>query len=345
MSQSTSRSVTITLSTATIIKAAAAILGLWLVYVIGDVLLLVLAAVFLAAALRPGVDKLERHHIPRPVSMISAYVILLIILTLIGTLVVPPLAHELSSLASAFPNAYAQISRWATDTGTNDGPQLLRFFEGTITSAGRNAFGIVSDFFGGIFSFFIVLVLTFYLVVDEDAVRKSLAFAPQKHQAYLTNLYERLQKKVGRWLRAQLTIMVAVGLLTYVALTITGYFTGMRYALVLALIAGLTEFIPYVGPLISAVPAVLVAWTISPTTALIVAIVYYGIQLFENNVLTPKVMERALGLSPIVSIVVFLVGAQLAGIPGAFLAIPIATAGTLVLKDLLSARTSPEHLV
>jgi predicted PurR-regulated permease PerM len=218
------------------------------------------------------------------------------------------------------------------------GPQTLQNLSPAVTAATQGVFSFVAGVFGGLVSFLLVLVMTFYLVVDEGAVKRTVTVAPKAQQAYLAGLLSRLQKKVGVWLRAQLILMGIIGILTYLVLTVIGAFTGLQYALVLALIAGLLEFIPYLGPLIAAVPGVFLAYAVSPTTAAIVAIAYYGIQLLENNVIVPKVMQRALGLSPIVSIVVFLVGAKLAGIAGAFLAIPIATAAMVVAQDLLGER-------
>jgi len=110
---------------------------------------------------------------------------------------------------------------------------------------------------------------------------------------------------------------------------------GVKYALILALIAGITEFIPYLGPILGAIPAVFLAFTQSPILALFTAILFFIVQQLENNLLVPKIMEKAVGLNPIVSIVALMIGFSIDGVVGALLSIPIATAATVIIEDLL----------
>ncbi|PJE76172.1 hypothetical protein COV04_01420 [Candidatus Uhrbacteria bacterium CG10_big_fil_rev_8_21_14_0_10_48_11] len=339
MATTTDQNPSITISTSAIFKTAGAVLILWLVYVTADILLLMLAAVFLAAAVRPLVDRLQKHHLPRPISMLGIYAILFAVLSSAIILIVPPVAEEVGTLAQSFPDLYSHFMVWVTTVApgvdTFAPEQALQQLSSALTSATQGVVTTLIGIFGGIFSFFMVLVMTFYLVVDEGAINRTVAIFPSAYQRYLADLYLRLQDKIGRWLRAQLIIMGLVGLLVYVVLTILG----MKYALLLALFAGIAEFIPYLGPLLGALPSVLLASAISPTLAVVIAAAYYGIQLFENNVLTPKIMEHAVGLSPILSIAVFFVGAKIGGFTGAFLAIPVATAASVVLKEVFNKET------
>lgn len=333
----------VTISTATIIKIVLVALGLWALYLIADILLLVIASLLLAAAIDPFVDRLQKFGIPRAVSMIVIYLIAFLVVTVALYLIIPPLAQQIGAIARDFPALYTQVNEWMTRLSPNEANSSSLPIPSALSTATNGIFSFISYIFGGIFSLLTVVVLTFYLVVDEGAIRRTVAIAPPRYHDYLTDLYERLQQQIGLWLRAQLILMALIGVLTYVllsALRLVGF--DMPYALTLALIAGLTEFIPYVGPVIGAVPAVFLAYAVSPTSALLVAVIYYGVQTLENNVFVPKIMERALGLSPIISIVVFLIGAKLAGITGAFLAIPIATAGAVIMKDLVSKRGEPK---
>jgi predicted PurR-regulated permease PerM len=161
---------------------------------------------------------------------------------------------------------------------------------------------------------------------------------PIRHQPYIMQLINRMQKKIGMWLRGQLILSLIIFALTYIGLLILG----VKYALVLALIAGLTEFIPYLGPLLAAIPAVFLAFTQSPMLAVFVAVLYYVIQLTENNILVPKIMQKAVGLNPIVSIAVLLIGFQLAGVVGAILSIPVATAASVFFKDVLDGKENDD---
>jgi predicted PurR-regulated permease PerM len=147
-------------------------------------------------------------------------------------------------------------------------------------------------------------------------------------------LVNRMQGKIGLWIRGQLILSLIIFSLTFLGLSILG----VNYALVLALIAGLTEFVPYLGPTIAAIPAIFLAFTQSPMLALFVLALYYIIQMVENHIIVPKLMQKVVGLNPVISIMVLLVGFKLAGILGAILAIPVVTIASVFLKDLFEKK-------
>lgn len=334
----------VTISTFTVVKVALALLALWALYLVADIVVLVLAAVLLAAALDPWVDRLQsRYYIPRAISMMAIYIIAFAVMSSALILIIPPVVEELRAIAANFPFLYNWVAEWLDRLQVTPGTNVIDSLQGftpAVTVATQGVLSFVAGVFGGLMSFLLVLVMTFYLVVDEGSIKRTVMVAPKHLQARLAMLLSRVQKKLGIWFRAQLALMGIIAVLTYLILVIISFFTDMKYALVLALIAGIMEFIPYLGPLIAAIPAVFLAFAVSPMTALVVAAAYYLIQLFENNILVPKIMERALGLSPIVSIVVFLIGAKLAGIAGAFLAIPVATAVVVIAHDIAANRNT-----
>ncbi|HPW44524.1 MAG TPA: AI-2E family transporter, partial [bacterium] len=193
--------------------------------------------------------------------------------------------------------------------------------------------------FNGLFSVFLIMVLTFYMVVEENAIKKIVwSLTPARHQAYAIDLVGRMQLQIGYWLRGQLILCLAIFLLTYLGLSILG----VKYALLLALVAGLTEAIPYLGPILGGVPAVLLAMTQSPRLALVVIVMYLIIQQLENNILVPQIMKRAANVNPITSIIVLLVGYKIGGVAGAVIAIPVATAVSVGLKDLFNYKEKKE---
>ena len=145
----------------------------------------------------------------------------------------------------------------------------------------------------------------------------------------LGRITEKIQNKIGQWLRGQLILMAIIFFVTFIGLKIIG----VPYALVLALVAGITEIIPYAGPILGAMPAVFIAFTISPVKGLLAVLLYFLIQQAENHLIVPKVMQRTTGLNPIIVIVAVLVGAQLAGVLGALLAVPIAAALEVVIHE------------
>jgi predicted PurR-regulated permease PerM len=176
-------------------------------------------------------------------------------------------------------------------------------------------------------------VLTFYLVVEQNAVKKIIkSFTPEERQELILQIYRRIQQRLGWWLRGQVILAFIIGFLAYIGLLILR----VDYPAILALVAGVTEIIPYLGPIVGAIPAVFIAFFQSPVKALLVIILYYIIQWTENNVIVPKVMQKATGLNPIVVIVAIMIGAKVAGIFGVLLAVPVATALNIVVEEYLA---------
>lgn len=326
---------TFNLSILNLLKIAGVILVIIFLYLIRDILAIIFVAAILAAALDPWVDYLQEKKIPRPVSILALYVIGLSVIILALVLIVPVMTTEIRSLANNFPvyyekllNAFGQFQESSSVTRSFTG--ILESWAVNLGQTTKSVFSTISGVFGGIISFIAVLVITFYLIVKKDNMRSFIeTLAPKKYHAYAIQLYNRVQKKIGSWLSGEISLMVIVAILAYLGLLILG----VRYTLLLALIAGLTELIPYVGPTIGAIPAVLIALTDSPLKALLVVILYVIIQQLENSVIVPKVMKRAVGLNPIVVIVVILIGGKIAGILGALLAVPIATIASVLIKD------------
>jgi predicted PurR-regulated permease PerM len=333
--------ISINITLGSLFKAVLVLILLYFFYLIRDILLLLFVSLILASALDPLVDRLQEKKVPRGISVMFIYLILLSLIAFILITIVPPITQEIGDLAKNFPDYLERVSSSFSSfndysakygIGQNIGTGL-DFINSNLQSATGGVLSTVSGFFGGIVSFFLVMVLTFYMVVEENAIKKLVwSIAPVEHQPYIMQLINRMQKKIGLWLRGQLILSFFIFILSYVGLLILG----VKYALVLALIAGLTEFVPYLGPMIGAIPAVFLALTQSPLLAMFVAILYYVIQLTENNILVPKVMQKTVGLNPIISITVLLVGFQIAGIAGAILSIPVATAASILLGDLFA---------
>jgi len=258
-------------------------------------------------------------------------------------LIIPPIAEQFRTLADNFPSYVEKVTSgyyWAQNFSSKYGltekiKDIAGSLESNIGLAAEGVFSTVSGIFGSIVSFFIVLVITFYMVVEEDALKKIVwSLAPPKNQPYIMQLINRMQRQIGFWLRGQLILMFLIGFFTWVGLL----FLMPEYALVLGLIAGLTEFIPYLGPMLGAIPAIFLAFTVSPFLALLVLILYTIIQQIEGNILVPKIMQRAVGLNPVVSIAVLMAGLVLGGVVGGLLSIPVATALSVFLKDWVKMR-------
>jgi len=333
----------ITITLGGIIKIVAVLALLYVCYLVKDVLALLFVALIFSSAIDPWVDVLQRYKIPRTVSVLFIYAVAAVVITAVVILLIPPISQQFGALAKNFPSYVDKISsgyNFVKDFTAQHGileriKQNIGGLESNLTVAAGSIFTTVSGIFGGIVSFFVVLVITFYMVVEEDALKKIVwSLAPIERQPYLMQLIDRMQRQVGYWFRGELILMLIIGTFVWVGML----FLMPQYALVLGLIAGLTEFIPYLGPILGAIPGIFLALTVNPFLALLVAILYIIVQQVENNILVPKIMQRAVGLNPIVSIAVLMAGIKIAGIVGGLLSIPVATAISVLVKDWVKMR-------
>jgi len=333
---------TINISTSTIFRVIIILLGFIFLYLIRDILLLVFIAIVIAAAINGPVSWLQTRRVPRLLGVIFVYLFLLLVLALMTTLIFPPLAEQIKQLATYFPDFLSKsgigLRQWWFDYSAGANFQdILGQLSEKITQATRGVFSTIIDLFGGIFSAFVVLVISFYLTLQEKGIKKFLvSLTPSEHQYYLSDLIERIQVKIGSWLRAQVLLMAIIGLLTFLGL----YFLGIKYALTLGLLAGLLEIIPYLGPILAAIPAVILGFFQSPWLALLVAVLYIVIQQLENYIIVPQVMKRSVGLNPIVIIIVMLIGAKLAGILGIILSVPLTASLAEFFRSLKEAENN-----
>lgn len=326
----------LTISLRTIIKILLVIFVVWLVIRLLEVVGVVFVSLVLASAIDPMVASLERRRIPRLFAILIIYAVLIGIISLVVALLVPALTSQIQQFSSALPGLYERI---VSGIDTNDAglTQTIQEFLNTINSSlGKIADGVfsgVASVFGGIFSFVGILVLTFYFALEERGLRKFIrAVSPRQYHEMLGRLLSKIQERLGFWLRGQLLLGLIIGALSFIGLSILG----VKYALLLALIAGLTEFIPYAGPIIGAIPAVLLAFADSPLKALFVIILYVVIQQLENTIIQPKIMSRVTGLNAVIIIIVMLAGAKLAGIAGIILGIPVVIIADTVVRAYMN---------
>ena len=326
---------TINISTSTVFRIILIILGLVFLYLIRDILIIVFLSVVIAAAINGPVSWLQRHKIHRLLGVIFIYLSVLLLVGLIVTLIFPPLSEQIKQLAAHFPEITGKIGLSVQEwyghyQAQGDLQGFLDNLGNKLAQAASSVFATTISFFGGLFSAVIILVISFYLAVQEKGAKKFLiSLTPEEHQSYISDLIGRIEGKIGGWLRGQLLLMLIIGCLTFIGL----YFLGIKYVLILALIAAILEIIPYIGPIIAAIPAVILAFFQAPFLALLVLLLYIVIQQLENYIIAPQVMRKTVGLNPIVIIIVMLIGAKLAGVLGLILAVPLAAAVAEFLKD------------
>jgi len=199
-----------------------------------------------------------------------------------------------------------------------------------------NAFSAASRIFGGVFSLVLIIVFSFYFAVVETGVDDFLRIVtPKTHQSYMLGLWRRSQKKIGLWMQGQLLLGVIIGVLVYLGLTILG----VPHALVLAVIAASFEIIPVFGPILAAVPAVMVAFVAGgPTLGFLTVALYVIAQQFENHLIYPLVVTRVVGVPPLLVILALIIGAELAGFLGVILSVPVAATLQEFVSDLEAGR-------
>jgi predicted PurR-regulated permease PerM len=192
--------------------------------------------------------------------------------------------------------------------------------------------------FSNILTTFTVLIISFYFILERRHAESILTeFLGVISGKKVTEILRSIEHRLGAWVRGELLLMTFVGVLTFAGLTILH----MEFALPLAIIAGLLEIVPMIGPIISAVPAVLIALSFSPVLALSVVMLYIVVQQLENNIFVPLIMKRSVGLSPLITILALMIGGRLGGIGGAILAVPMVLVLQVVLASLLGAKNPP----
>lgn len=330
------------ISTGIIFRSILIVLGLWFLYLVRDIIALIFVSILIVSAIDPAVDWLQRRKIPRVLGVSLVYAFLLATIGLAVSFLVPPLANQFKDFSQKIPE-YAQsvgvsldnLKNYFPQNNTDIGPQLSGNINSEISFLSGKIFTGTVGIFSGLFSFIVILVMAFYMAVKENGTKNFIiSIMPEKHKEYAARLTERIEDKMGRWMQGQLVLMVAIFALDFIGLTLLN----IPYALALAIFAGLFEVIPYIGPFISAIPGVILGFTISPFIGAMTLLLYWLVQQFENYVVVPQVMKKAVGLNPITVIVALLIGVKLGGIFGAILAIPIAAAIGVVVEDLIAEK-------
>lgn len=325
------------ITTGTIFRVLFVCAAVWLAFAIRDVILLVIGSLFLAILMEPFADALERRRMPRSIAALVVYGCALAILGGLLYVVLPPALNEFGNILPLFA-PYLERATGGEWVGTfhedwlSGITSLISTLQGAgISEALPQVFTLGSSAVGVITAVIVLLILAYYFVAEKQALVHSVSrIAPAEYHPFINQLAAKLRDRLGAWLRGQLMLMGAIFLLTYIALSLIG----VPYALILALLAGALEVIPFIGPLLSAVPAVMLALVLSPLHALVVAAAYIVIQAMEGQVLVPKIMQRATGMNPLLSLLALLIGWTLGGIPGAILAIPVANAGMVFAEEI-----------
>jgi len=332
------------------IAAAITLVALWTLYLArGPILLFYVCALF-ATGLSPLVRWIERQRwlaigkrrVPRPVAILIIYATVIGTIAAIGFAVVPQMIGQAQQFAKELPDlldrGQQQLARWGVIASDTSFKELLQ----QSPIGGGDAVGMVMStlwgFIGGLFGMITLLLLTFYMLVESNRIFEFFVrLFPRGRRNKVAEVSALVTMKVSAWLGGQIFLGFVIGATTAIGLGVMG----VPYFFVLALIAGIGEMIPMVGPLISAIPAVLVAFTVSPGLALGVAIFFLVQQQLENAVLVPKLMGETVGLSAVTVIAALILGSELLGFSGALLAVPTAAIIQVLFEELYLAEKDP----
>ncbi len=302
-----------------------------LLYLVRQVIFILLFAIVVASAVNPFGNWLDRKKIPRLLGILLLYLIVFTLVVFILTLIIPFVSQEVGQLTEDLPRFIAQITasleaiKGESETAFSIISQfqgLLDAFSQFLQESSQSAVGLIINIFGGVVSFFGVVVISFYLSVMRGGIDNFLkSVVPDKYESYVLNLWHRSERNLGRWFQAQVLLSLIVGLMTFVGLSLLG----IKFALVLAVLAMILELVPNVGPVLAAIPAVGLGFFESTSLGLWTIVLYIVIQQIENQILTPLILGKALGINPVVVIISLLIGFNLAGILGMVLAVPVAT--------------------
>jgi len=309
-----------------------AILGLiWLIIQIRDIILLLFVSLILVSTLHSPVRWLAKKRIPRPVSIILFYLLILAVFGGVIALLIPPFIEQTKTLLENVPTFLELGNRFFLNQLPIN--ELIKSFSGGLNFFGESFLKYTWGFFGNIITVMAVFVITFYLLLRWDNLGKFLSAGFGSEQR-INRLLGKIESGLGNWLRGEFLLMIIIGVMSYIGLTLLR----IPYALPLAIFAGLLEIIPIIGPVVSAIPAIIVTLAVSPLLALATAALYFLIQQLENNLVVPKIMEKAVGLDPLATILALMIGAKLMGVLGALLSVPFVLLAKIVILDLYQNR-------
>lgn len=337
----------IEITAGTIVKGVIILLLFWILFLVKDLVLVVLAAVVLASSIEPLTKWCIKKRIRRLPAVILIYIILALFLAGIFFFFLPLVLTEASTYLKSLPENISLSDLWnpiqesgvAIDNGIDhvlspdfSVKEAVSGLQQIIAGTGEGVLKTASVIFGGVLSLVLIVVLSFYLAVQEDGVGNFLRIiTPRKAEKYVIDLWRRSQIKIGFWLQGQLLLSILIGILVYLGLTVLG----IKHALLLATLAMIFEIIPIFGPILAAIPGIVVGVVDGGVTiGLVVAGLYIVIQQFENHLIYPLVVKKIVGVSPIVVILALVIGAKLAGFLGALLAVPLASVLMEYINDV-----------
>jgi predicted PurR-regulated permease PerM len=340
------RDLSVTITPGTIVSVLLFLTLAFLLWFLRDIVLVVLTAVVIASAMEPAILFFVRRGFHRLLSVIFMYALVIGIFFGVLFFFIPPILNDASTFLKQLPQTLSTLNisdsthgllPWGSVADTFSSADFLQNISTTITDSTGGIFTTVTAFFGGMLSFILIVVFSFYFSVQETGVDDFLrVVTPIQEQVYVLHLWKRSQEKIGKWMQGQLVLAFIVGVLLYLGLVILG----VPHALLLAVLAAVFELIPVFGQILAAIPAVAVGFTAGGVTeALLIAGLYIVVQQFEAHLIYPVVVKKVVGIPPLLVILSLLVGFKVVGFLGVLLSVPIAGAIQEYVTDIDREKT------
>jgi predicted PurR-regulated permease PerM len=320
----------IEISHKTIVFTVVFLASLWVLYTVRELLLTLFLALLLMTVLNPLVKKLVNLKVPRVLAIFLCYLLVIAVFAVTIWGIVPPLVYQTTNFVASLPKYVVALG---LDKLVSD--QLTREIASQFVNLPAQILKLVYSVFANVVSILAVLIFSFYFLLARDRLDSQLvAFLGQEKKDQVGEVTDTLEKRLGGWARGELTLMAAVGLANFIGFSVIG----IPFVLPLSILAGLLEIVPVLGPVIAAVPAVIIGFTISPLVGLGAAVVAFVVQQLENYLLVPKIMQRSVNVPPLVTLISLSVGFRLLGIVGAIISVPIVITSQVLLKKYFSLK-------
>ena len=321
----------IVISIKTVLFTLLLILVSYVVFRMGPILAIICIAALLMISLENSVQTLMKQTflnrpLPRSLAVILVYAMLILLIFVVLTLIVPPVITQAQTLLTnlSFILEKLQLSESAEISLSSLLPQA--------TSVSSGFLNVTISIFNNVATFFTLLVISIYMSLDWPNLKKRfMSVVPKKFKDMVSDTIVEVEMSVGHWLKGEAFLMLVVGTMSFLGLSVLQ----VPYPLALGLVSGILEAVPMIGPLLSAIVASIIGFSVSPVKGLMVVGLFIIIQQLENNLIVPKVMGRVSGFSPLVILLALLIGSNFFGIVGAILAIPTTIILVIVVKRVL----------
>jgi predicted PurR-regulated permease PerM len=301
-------------------------LFLYFLWIIRELLFSLLIAFIIMSALRPLAAFLHRKGFPRQAAIFVVFFGFVLVFVSLVSLIVPPIFSETAAFLKTFPAYEKKLSPEITKY-----IDLSSFFQ-YVPSVTNNIFSIVGNVFSNVLFIITTLFFALYFLLEESLIRRFFGmFISESELEHYEEIVSHVESRLTGWFWGQITLMLIIGLLSYIGLVLIG----IKYAVPLAVLAGLLEAVPTIGPILSAVPAILIGLSDSYLTGLFILILYFFIQQAENTLIVPIVMKRATGISPILILIALVIGGKIGGVLGVLLSIPMLIVGETIVREFV----------